>query len=84
MSKKFVAVCTLGAILASGTWYMTWKYRRLSEEIRRKERELQELSEMLWKRRLFWLKVGTGCLGIGGMIYFFKKLAREIRNIKFS
>ena len=84
MSKKFAVVCTLGAILASGTWYMTRSHRRLTEEIQQKERELQELSNILWKRRLFWLKVATGCVGIGGAIYLVKKLGRAIRDVKLS
>lgn len=84
MNKKFVIICTLGTMLASGTWYMTWKHRRLNEEIMRKERELQELTDMLWKRRVFWLKLCTGFLGVGGVVYVFKRLAREIRNVKLS
>ena len=56
MNKKVALFCGVGTIAASGAWYMSWKYRRINEEIQRQERSLRELNAALAKG--IWLKFG--------------------------
>lgn len=81
MRSRVVIFCGLGVIAVSGVWFMNWKFRRLNEQIKQKKRELQRLSDDLWKKRIFWLKMATACLGVGGVVYLCQKLDREIRII---
>ena len=81
MGRKITIICSLGAVIGAVTCYSLWKQRRLKEEIQRREKDLQILSEKMWERRLFWLKVSTVCIGLGGTVYFVKKLAKEAKSM---
>mgnify|MGYP005993283467 CR=1 FL=1 len=84
MNKKVALYCGLGVVLASGTWYASWKYKEMRAEMKRQEIQLQKLKAARWRRRLFWLKVGSACLGVGGVVYMARKVSNSIRSAVLS